>query len=70
MRNSNNELNKSKAALNDLYEKLLDNYNQVNEKCNRLDTMYKELERKSQDTANHTGFPNIVFDIRFEYLPE
>lgn len=48
LRNSNNELNKSKADLNDLYEKLLNNYNQVNEKCNRLDTMYKELGRKSQ----------------------
>ncbi len=48
--NSYNELNKSKAALNDLYEKLVANYNQVNEKCNRLDTMYKELERKSQET--------------------
>ncbi|MGO9314084.1 MAG: hypothetical protein ACLQDI_15290 [Syntrophobacteraceae bacterium] len=49
LRNSNNELNKSKAALNDLYEKLMINYNQVNDKCNRLDTMYKELERKSQE---------------------
>jgi len=50
LRNSNNELNKSKATLSDLYEKLVANYNQVNEKCNRLDTMYKELERKSQET--------------------
>ena len=49
LRNSNNELNKSKATLSDLYEKLVANYNQVNEKCNRLDTMYKELERRSQE---------------------
>jgi hypothetical protein len=52
LRNNNNELNKSKAALNSLYEKLLDNYNQVNDKCDHLDTMYKELKRKSQDPQN------------------
>jgi myosin heavy subunit len=52
LRDSNNELNKSKVALSSLYEKLQDNYNQVNDKCNRLDTMYKELEGKSQGPQN------------------
>ena len=48
-------------ALNNLYEKLLDNYNQVNEKCNRLDTMYKELEKRSQD-------PQSIPDSRISSL--
>ena len=48
LRNSNSELKKSKAALSGLYEKLNRNYNQVNEKCNRLDAMYIELEKRSQ----------------------
>ncbi len=48
LRNSNNELSENNVALNSLYEKLLDNYNQVNDKCSRLDTMYKELEKSSQ----------------------